>query len=181
MYTDEERTINFVFKAFENKKRIKEDINLAFHSISVGFMLKNMGCDSTLVISGLLHDIIEDSEYDYEYIKTNYGFEIAQNVLKLSEDMNINSWKERKIKFINNLYNENEDIILIELADKLHNLLSDYNLFEQNGKDVLATLNTSYDDNKWYYLEMKKLFNKKLSNNKLLDRYNEICNIYFID
>ncbi|MBQ7140047.1 MAG: hypothetical protein IJO32_00925 [Bacilli bacterium] len=88
---------------------------------------------------------------------------------------------ERKIKFINNLYNENEDIILIELADKLHNLLSDYNLFEQNGKDVLATLNTSYDDNKWYYLEMKKLFNKKLSNNKLLDRYNEICNIYFID
>ncbi|MBQ7140048.1 MAG: HD domain-containing protein [Bacilli bacterium] len=79
----------------KTKKRIKEDINLAFHSISVGFMLKDMGCDSTLVISGLLHDIIEDSEYDYEYIKTNYGFEIAQNVLKLSEDMNINSWKEK--------------------------------------------------------------------------------------
>lgn len=72
MYTNEEKAINFVFKAFENKKRIKEDINLAFHSISVGFMLKDVGCDNTTVISGLLHDIIEDTEYDYEYIEKNY-------------------------------------------------------------------------------------------------------------
>jgi len=181
MYTLEEKAINFVFKAFEGKKRIKEDINLAFHSISVGFTLKDVGCDKNTIISGLLHDIIEDTDYDYEYLEKNYGYEIAQNVLKVSEDINITNWKERKIKFINTLYNENENIILIELADKLHNLLSDYTLFKKMGKDGLATLNTSYDDNKWYYLEMQKLFNEKLSNNKLLDRYNEICNIYFKD
>ena len=48
-----------------------------------------------------------------------------------------------------------------------------------NGKDALATLNTSYEDNKWYYLEMRKLFNSKLDGNKLLDRYNEMCDLYF--
>lgn len=181
MYTLEEKAINFVFKAFENKKRIKEDINLAFHSISVGFMLKDIKCDEKTIISGLLHDIIEDTDYDYEYLEKNYGYEIAQNVLKVSENISITNWKERKVEFINKLYNENKNIILIELADKLHNLLSDYKLFIEYGNKGLETLNTSYNDNKWYYLEMKKLFNTKISNNKLLDRYNQICDLYFKD
>lgn len=181
MYTLEEKAINFVFKAFENKKRIKENIDLAFHSISVGFMLKDIGCDEKTIVSGLLHDIIEDTDYDYEYIEKNYGYEISKNVFMVSENMNISNWKDRKVEFINNLYNQNETIILIELADKLHNLLSDYNLFIEYGNKGLETLNTSYYDNKWYYLEMKKLFNKKISTNKLLDRYNQICDLYFKD
>lgn len=50
MYIKEEQAIRLVVKAFENKKRIKENINLSFHSISVGFMLKNLGCDEDVVL-----------------------------------------------------------------------------------------------------------------------------------
>ena len=179
MYTKEELTIRFVIKAFESKKRIKEDIDLSFHSISVGFMLKNIGCNEETILSGLLHDILEDTNYDYEYIKDNYGKSIADNVLSLSEDKNIKDWKTRKIKFIENLKEKEENVIIVEIADKLHNLLSDYELYKQNGKSALATLNTTYEMNKWYYLEMKKLFNSKVKDNVLLKRYNEICKIYF--
>lgn len=179
MYSNLEKAIKLVVKAFENKKRIKEDIDLSFHSITVGFMLKDIGCDETTVISGLLHDIIEDTDFDYNYLKENFSKEIADNVLLVSEDKTIVNWKNRKSVFINNLYNQNEDIVLIELADKLHNLLSDYELWKTNGNIALATLKTSYEDNKWYYLEMQNLFNSKLHNNKLLDRYNEICDLYF--
>lgn len=179
MYTNEEKAIKLVIKAFENKKRIKEDINLSVHSITVGHMLKNIGCDEETVVSGLLHDIIEDTEYDYNYLKDNFSKKIADNVLAVSEDMTITDWKKRKEVFINNLCNQNENIILIELADKLHNLIFDYDLWLINGNDALATLNTSYEDNKWYYLEMKRIFNSKLNNNELLIRYNEICDLYF--
>ena len=179
MYTKEEQAINFVVKAFENKKRIKEDINLSFHSISVGFMLKNIGCDEETVLSGLLHDIIEDTDYDYEYLKENYGKKIADNVLVVSEDMNITDWKERKQAFIDNLYNQDKNVVLVEFADKLHNLLSDYKLWTKNGKDAIATLKTTYEDNKWFYLEMLKLFENRLEKNELLDRYKKICEIYF--
>ena len=65
------------------------------------------------------------------------------------------------------------------MADKLHNLLSDYHVWLEKGKEGLATSRASYEDNKWFYLEMKNLFNKRLSDDKLLDRYNEICDIYF--
>ena len=180
MYTKEEQAIKFVIKAFENQRRIKENINLSFHSITVGFMLKNIGCDEEIVVSGILHDILEDTEYDYEFLVANYGEKIANNVLVLSENKNIINWKERKIDFINKLADKDDNILLIEVADKLHNLLSDYDLWKINGKDALATLNTSYEDNKWYYLEMQKLFNSRLKNNSLLNRYNEICKIYFI-
>ena len=179
MYTKEEQAIRFVIKAFEGKKRIKEDIDLSFHSISVGFMLKNIGCNEETILSGLLHDILEDTNYDYEYIKDNYGKSIADNVLSLSEDKNIKDWKTRKIKFIENLKEKEENVIIVEIADKLHNLLSDYELYKQNGKSALATLNTTYEMNKWYYLEMKKLFNSKVKENDLLKRYNEICRLYF--
>ena len=179
MYTKEEQAIKLVVKAFENKKRIKEDINLAFHSISVGFMLKNIGCDEDVVLGGLLHDIIEDSDYDYEYLVNNFGKKIADYVLNVSEDMSIKDWKERKIAFMENLEKQDNNIVLIEVADKLHNLLSDYHLWEKEGSSALVTLKTTYEMNKWYYLEMKKIFNKKLDNNDLLYRYNNICKVYF--
>lgn len=179
MYNMEEKAIRLVIKAFENKKRIKEDINLSVHSITVGFMLKEMGCNEKTVVSGLLHDIIEDTDYDYKYLEENFGKEIADNVLIVSEDMNITNFKQRKRVFIDNMYKQNENIILIELADKLHNLLSDYDAWKIKGKDAISTLDISYDDNKWYYLEMQKLFNNKLKPNQLLYRYNKIIDIYF--
>ena len=77
------------------------------------------------------------------------------------------------------LYNKQNDVILVELVDKLHNLISDYDLFKKYGKDALSSSNATYKDNRWYYLEMQKLFNIKLKNNKLLDRYNGIIDIYF--
>lgn len=179
MYTKEEQAIKFVIKAFENKKRIKEDIDLSFHSISVGFMLKNIGCSETVVISGLLHDVIEDTDYDYDDIYEIFGKDIADNVLLLSENKNIENFEERKIEFIDRLSIQNNDLILIEVADKLHNLLSDYVLWEKNGKDALATLSTTYEMNKWFHLEMRKLFNDKLEDSILLKRYNDICDLYF--
>ncbi|MBQ6687593.1 MAG: HD domain-containing protein [Bacilli bacterium] len=180
MYTKEEESIKLVVKAFENKKRIKEDINLAVHSITVGYMLKDIGCDENTVISGFLHDIIEDTDYDYNYLKENYGEEIANNILIVSEDVTISDWHDRKIEFLKRFENSDINVLLIELADKLHNLVFDYNVYLKSGKEALATLNISYDMTKWYYLEFQKLFNKRIDkDNELLIRFNKICDIYF--
>lgn len=180
MYTKVEETIHFVFKAFKDKKRIKEDIDLAFHSISVGLMLMEYGYDEETVLTGLLHDILEDTTYDYNYLEDNFGLKIADNVLALSENKQINNFKERKIEFISRVKNLNNDLLIVELADKLQNLISDYELYKKNGKEALATLNTSYNMNKWYYSELGNIFNDKLDSDiPLLKRYNEIYNIYF--
>jgi len=179
MYSDEEKAIKFIVKVFENKKIIKEDIDMSFHSITVGFMLKSIGCSEEIVVSGLLHDIIEDTSYDYEYIKDNFGVNVANNVLILSEDITIKDFYKRKEVFIEKILQSNEDILLIELADKLHNLLSDYDLWKEKGNYALKTLDTTYEMNKWFYLKIKEIFNNRLKENVLLKRYNDITKLYF--
>lgn len=175
-----EEAIHFVFMAFKGKKRIKEDIELAYHSISVGMMLMENNMSEEMVLTGLLHDIIEDTRYTYLDIKERFGEKIANNVLTLSENKEIKGFKERKKEFIDRLSCiDDSDLIIVEIADKLHNLLSDYQLYKKEGKVALKTLNTSYEMNKWYYNEMKNLFLTKVKDNDLLDRYLKITNLYF--
>lgn len=182
MYTIEEEAIHFVFKAFNDMKRKKEDIALAFHSISVATMLLNENYDKEIVLTGLLHDIIEDSEYTYDDIKEKFGETIANNVVMLSENQTIEGFEERKNEFIERLTKVPDYIIIVELADKLQNLLSDYELFKKEGKKALATNSTTYEMSKWFYLEMLKLFESRIKEeNNLLNRYKEIINIYFKD
>lgn len=179
MYTKEEEIIHFIFKAFEGKKRIKEDIPLVFHSIEVGIMLKNINAKRKIVYTGYLHDLIEDTSVTYDEIKDKFGKLLADNVFLVSENKDIKGYRARKEEFIKRLENASADIILVELADKLHNLISDYNLYLTDGKKVINTEAPGYEDVKWYYLSLQDLFNKKLSNNELLDRYNKIIDIYF--
>lgn len=178
MFTKEEDVVHFIFKAFHNQRRIKEDIETVYHSIMVGTMLKNEKCNLDTVLIGYLHDVIEDTEYDYEYLKKYYGKDIADGVLMVSEDKSIKDYKERKTKFLNNLKKASNDILMVELADKLHNLLSDYNIYLKNGKESLNTEAKNYEEVKWYYLEFKKLFNERLNCN-MLNRFNRIIEVYF--
>lgn len=181
MYTFEEDILHFIFIAFKGLKRKKEDIDLVFHSVMVGNMLKNIGCSENIVYTGYLHDIIEDTKYSYEDLKERYGKELADNVQKLSENTKILNYKERKEEFINRLKTYNNNLILVELADKLQNLVSDYSLFLSLGKDALPSEAKTYEEIKWFYTELKKIFNEKLEDNSLLERYNNIYEKYFND
>ena len=180
MYTKEEEVIHFVFLAFKGMKRIKEDIDLSFHSIMVGNMLKNIGCDEDTICIGYLHDVIEDTKYDYNDILERFDKKIADGVLSLSEDKSIDDYIKKKTKFINNLKNVDDNILTVELADKLQNLISDYDMYLKLGKEFLITECDNYEQLKWYYTELKDLFNSRKLNNKLLDRYNKIYEEYFI-
>ena len=181
MYTLEEQAIHFVEKAFAGQKRIKEDIPLSFHSIMVGYILKDSGYNKEVVLTGFLHDIIEDTEYTYEDIKSQFGKKIADNVLKVSEDVTIIDWTKRKEEFFNRMTSWSKEIFLVELADKLQNLLSDYNVWKEKGSKGLQTLSTTYEMNKWYYTSMQKKFHENIPEEPLLKRYDELITLYFGD
>ena len=142
-------------------------------------MLKNIGCDEETVFIGYLHDIIEDTKYTYNDILEKFGKNIADGVLQLSEDKSILDYVDRKKEFIKQLKKVNDNLIVVEIADKLQNLISDYEQYKIKGKEFLITEANNYDELKWYYLELKKLFNKRINNNHLLERYNQIVYEYF--
>jgi len=181
MFNDLEKAIYFATIAHQNQKRIKEDIDFIIHPFTVGMMLKDLGLANEYVISGILHDVIEDTSFSYQDIEKEFGKKVATNVLKVSENKNISDWKERKKEFIARLKKEKDDnILILECADKLHNLLSDYNLFKKIGKEIWKYSSVSYEDIKWYYKNIFKII-KERCNNDLIIRYQNILNHYFND
>lgn len=174
-----ENAIKLVFKAHRGQVRRNDDIEFAYHPIAVAMMLQANGCNEEIVITGLLHDIIEDTSYDYEYLKEHYGSRIADNVLMLSEDKSIKNFRERKEKFFNKIEYVSNDLILIELFDKIHNLESDYDTYQKEGMDMYQRSNSTYEDIKWFYLEFRNIFRERIKNKTLLRRYEELIKYYF--
>ena len=178
MYNLMEKAIHFATIAHSGQRRRNENVDAIFHPYTVGMILLKLGCSEEIVCSGILHDIIEDTNYDYEDLKNNFGIKIANNVKKVSEDSNIDNWRTRKESFINQIKDEEKDIITLEIVDKLHNLLSEYERFKK-GVNIWSNSPASYEDNKWFYEEIYFLGKNKNVNKDLLDRYKFLMEEYF--
>ena len=97
------------------------------HPLEVAGILANMKLDSVSVTAGLLHDVIEDTYATPEEVKDLFGeeiFHIVSGVTKLSV-LPLQSSKERQAESIRKMILAMADdirVILIKLADRLHNM-----------------------------------------------------------
>ncbi len=178
MYNIVEKAIYFATKAHTNQRRLRDDIEFIIHPYTVAMMVKDLGLDEKYVIGALLHDVIEDTSYTYDDIEKEFSKEIADIVLKVTEDKSIKDWKTKKEEFINRFKTEeDENIILIEICDKLHNLLFDYEKFKKYGKDIFNK-GHSYEKNIWFYNTMYDVLSKK-TDNKIKDRLKNMIDEFF--
>ena len=99
-----------------------------FHPISVAkIVASKIGLDAPSIASALLHDVVEDTRYSIHKIEEIFGQEIAKIVDGLTK---ISKLKKEKIlsiqaeNFRKMLLTLNDDIrvILIKIADRLHNM-----------------------------------------------------------
>ncbi len=117
---------NFGKKAHNGQKR-KSGEPYFNHCVAVATILADWGMDQNMVIGGLLHDTIEDTEVTKEDISKRYGDDVlhlVESVTNLSE-IKFNSRNHRKAEnFMKMFISFANDIraIIIKLADRLHNL-----------------------------------------------------------
>ena len=97
------------------------------HPLNVACILAEMHADKDTICAGLLHDTLEDTYITKEDIAENFNKEIANlvdGVTKLSK-MNFSSKEEQNLantrKIITGITNDVR-IIIIKLADRLHNM-----------------------------------------------------------
>ena len=182
MYNSVEKAIHFMVKANKGQRRKNENIDKSFHSMSVGMMIREITKSEEVVVAALLHDIIKDTEYGYEEIEEKFGTLVADIVSDLSEDYSIAKWLDRKKDFIKRMKkNEDVNVINIMIADKLHNLLSDYDLFLKLEDKIWKYSKGSKEENCWLYKECYYIGKNKGANSALLNRYRNILIKYFGD
>ena len=95
------------------------------HPVEVAKMLMDMKMDTDTIVAGLLHDVVEDTLIPIADIKYNFGDTVAtlvDGVTKLKALPNGTKNQAENIRKMILAMAENIRVILIKLADRLHNM-----------------------------------------------------------
>jgi GTP pyrophosphokinase len=98
------------------------------HSVEVAKILAGLQLDSVTVASGLLHDVIEDTELTLAEVDAEFGGEIAaivDGLTKIAKLPTGGSTQERQVESYRKLLlsiAKDARVILVKLADRLHNM-----------------------------------------------------------
>ncbi len=97
------------------------------HPLAVAQILADMRMDVVSIVTGLLHDIVEDTTVTTADVQKNFGPEVAScvdGVTKLSkidffsaEDRQAESYRKMLLAMVNDIR-----VIIVKLADRLHNM-----------------------------------------------------------
>ena len=125
--------INLIKKAYQFAKeshsgqyRLSKEPYIT-HPVNVALILMDLGMDNNSVISGLLHDVVEDTSVSKNKISLNFGDDIAllvDGVTKLG-NIPLTTKKKMQVENIRKMLlamSKDARVIIIKLADRLHNM-----------------------------------------------------------
>ncbi len=157
------KAIQMAIKAHEHQlRKLDNDIYVA-HPIEVGVILAKHNLPDEVIIAGILHDTVEDTSLTLEKIESEFGSSVAAYVKLCSELNKGESWKKRKLSYLDQLENAPNDVLFIVCVDKLTNIQSIQRNFEAYGPAIWQKFNAGYEEQKWYY-------------EAILEKLSPICN-----
>lgn len=178
-----QKAIDFANKAHSKQVRKGSDIPYIFHPVNVGKILaERLGCSADIVIAGILHDTLEDTQTQENEILDYFGENVLRLVKGNSERDKSDTWENRKKEALKKAETESEDVLLIKLADKYDNLKAIEIDFLQHGDKVWERFNAPKDRLAWYYSSLGKIFEDKLKSvrtEQIMKEYNSALNQVF--
>ncbi len=122
------RAYTFAQEAHANQKRASGEPYF-IHPCAVADILMELGLDAATIAAALLHDVIEDTDSTAEDIKREFGEEVLalvssvtkleKIVFKSKEDENAENFRKIFVAMAKDVR-----VIIIKLADRLHNMRS---------------------------------------------------------
>ena len=132
-YNNNEKDMDLIRRAYDyaekkhfGQKRISGD-DYILHPLNVALILTEISADAPCMAAALLHDTIEDSDATKEEIEKLFGSEVTllvDGVTKINK-INFNSDSEASAAYQRKILvglSEDVRVIIIKLADRLHNM-----------------------------------------------------------
>ena len=120
------KAFDFALTAHQNTRR-KSGEPYIFHPLSVArIVAKEIGLGTTSIVCSLLHDVVEDTEVSLDDIEILFGLKVAkiidgltkiQEVLDQTQSIQLENFRKILLTL-----SEDVRVILIKLADRLHNM-----------------------------------------------------------
>lgn len=121
-----EKAYNLASKAHKGQYR-KSGKAYISHPISVACMLAHWGLDTDSIVTGILHDVVEDTNINIEQIREEFGEVVAlltDGVTKLGK-IPYSTHEEQQAENIRKMFiamSRDIRVIIVKLADRLHNM-----------------------------------------------------------
>ena len=145
-----QKAIIYATLKHEGQKRKSTNIPYIVHPMEVMQILTELRCTENVIVAGILHDTLEDTDATPEEIKQLFGADVLSIVQGESEDKS-KTWKERKAATIERLKGDNPATKLVCFADKLSNIRSMYRDKLEVGAELWKRFNADKDSIEWYY------------------------------
>lgn len=134
----------FSFSKEKHKKQKRQSGNPYFvHAYRTAFILSNYGLDSETISAALLHDVLEDTDVREKELRKAFGeevFSLVKGVTKLKEyDARGEEPEQAYLKNLLCASSEDVRVLLIKLADKLHNIRTVQYLPKKRRKEICST------------------------------------------
>ncbi len=110
------------FHRLQNRKSGEQYIT---HPIAVAGLLADLGMTTPTIIAALLHDTVEDTEYDLEHLRADFGEEIAglvDGVTKLDKLKYGQASASDTVRKMVVAMARDIRVLVIKLVDRLHNM-----------------------------------------------------------
>lgn len=154
------------YAIFVHKSQNRKNTNVPYisHLLAVTSIVLEEGGDEDLAIAALLHDSVEDQGGMDRLIdiRLHYGERVANIVEACSDSFTSpkSPWKIRKDYYLEHLKTADEDVLLISLADKLHNSSTICRDFQKEGEKIWGRFNGGKEGTIWYYKQLVEIFIK---------------------
>ena len=135
-----EKAYTLCVTAHAGQKRVSGE-DYYYHPFNVAKIVISLGMDSQSIAASLLHDVVEDTEYTLEAIKEMFGAEVAllvDGVTKIGR-LNFSTKEEQQAESLRKMLiamGQDIRVIIIKLADRLHNMRTIDAMREQKQRDV---------------------------------------------
>ena len=139
------RAYDFAKRAHANQKRASGE-EYFIHPCTVAQILMDLGLDSATVAAAFLHDVIEDTSVSESDIKKEFGEEVLELVLGVTklDKIQFTSKEEEQAENFRKIFvamAKDIRVIIIKLADRLHNMRSlNFLSFERQQRMARETL-----------------------------------------
>lgn len=135
-----ERAYRLAEKSHGDQRRIS-GVPYILHPTSVACILVDLGMDTDSIVAALLHDVVEDTPVTIEEVEEQFGSDVANlvnGVTKIGkiayttrEERQAENVRKMLIAMANDIR-----VILIKLADRLHNMRTIECMREQKRRDI---------------------------------------------
>lgn len=157
-----EQALVYAAQVHENQVRKGGDIPYVSHLLSVAALVLEDGGDEDEAIAGLLHDAIEDrgSTEIREAILVQFGERVASIVDACTESCTIPKppWRDRKLRYIEQMRHASPSVLRVSMADKLHNARSILADRDREGEAVWDKFKGGKAGTLWFYRSLLEIY-----------------------